>query len=460
MIYLLALMLIGCSSGEEESLFNPDASVQFSSTIGTMSKATDTGFESNDAIGVFAFKNANGFTDDAYMKNVRYVYNGNLFTSTDGISYPSGNQGLSFYAVYPYTASAASQFSFSVNADQSIGKNYTQSDLMTATTGVTTAEIPNLKFAHRLCNIVVNLNFDKVPSGNIDAIFNAKRSATVNLPTNSFVGTGTQTSIKATSNGTNSFKVILPPQTITNGMKFANIVINGVTYTWTLTRDIVFKSGIQHTYSLTVDNNTKTISFTGEIDPWGEEPKIETVVPPAILDKLKPYIPIYEGVSPPVVNGAYIFEPMIAVYCEDGVYSPGTEVNSQTIRFSNQNNSKLTLDYDGKSDGITEKSTGVYVSGSGDNFTAYFNTVGTSQGISTKTALVISGTKASTGIRNIRYAFVMVEKGSDPEHKLMAEGVFRVFKDRDELAQNTNWSALKSLRNNNSLLDMMGAKKD
>ena len=50
------------------------------------------------------------------------------------------------------------------------------------------------------------------------------------------------------------------------------------------------------------------------------------------------------------------------------------------------------------------------------------------------------GTKSSSGIRNLEYAFVMVEKGDDPNHKLMEEGVFRVFKDKDGLAANASHS--------------------
>ena len=33
----------------------------------------------------------------------------------------------------------------------------------------------------------------------------------------------------------------------------------------------------------------------------------------------------------------------------------------------------------------------------------------------------------------------MVEKGDDPEGILMEEGVFRVFKDRDEISYYTSW---------------------
>lgn len=468
MIYALAAVLAGCSGSEDDPNPNPEqkGTVCFNPSINLMSKATDTGFESNDAIGVFAFKNANGFTDNGYAKNIKHTYVGSYFTSpSGGISYPSKNEGLAFYAVYPYNASAASQFTFSVNSDQSQGKNYTLSDLMTASTAITSQEIPNLKFDHRLVNIIINLQFDKAPLGSVDLSFSAKRNTSVNLTANSFTASGSASTIKAAPNGTNSFKVILPPQTISEGTKLVSFVVNGETWTWTLNQDLVFKSGMQYRYTLNVENNTRSLSYTGGINPWGEEPRIETVVPPTILDKMKPYITVYEGINPPNINGCFIIDPMCAVYCEDqgnGGYNPGDKVISTLVKFSNQNNNKLTLDYvdraiNGQSDIAGH---GAYISGSGNNFTAFFNTEGTMSEIPVRTALVISGTKNSTGISNIRYAFVMVDKGSDPENKLMKEGVFRVFKDVDGLAQNANWSTTKSFSENLNLLNCMSNKNN
>lgn len=463
MIYALTAMLASCGSSGDEPAPTPGikAPVRFSSSINPMSKATDTGFESSDAIGVYAFKDANGFSDNGYAKNIKYTYDGSYFTSTSGVSYPSEDESLSFFAIYPYTASAGSQFGFSVNADQSSAINYTQSDLMTASTALTKEDVPSLKFDHRLCNIIINLEFDKVPSGNIDLSFNAKRNVSANLITNSFVSTGSTSAIKATPNGTNSFKVILPPQAISEGTVFIDFIVNGEAWSWTLNRDLVFKSGMQYSYNLAVDNDARTISYTGSINPWGEEPKIETIVPPSILDKMKPYIPVYEGKNPPIVNGCFAIDPMITVYCEDqdnGGYDPGEPVISTIIKFSNQNNAKLTLDYADKSGTSESMGNGAFISGSGDNFTAFFDTEGTSDGIYYRTALVISGTKTSTGIKNLRYAFVMVDKGSDPENSLMNVGIFRVFKDQDELARNTSWIAAKNFSEQLNLPGYMSHK--
>ena len=76
----------------------------------------------------------------------------------------------------------------------------------------------------------------------------------------------------------------------------------------------------------------------------------------------------------------------------------------------------------------------------------YFNISGVTHwetyDVPTKEALVISGTKTDSGIKNLRYSFIMVEKGSDPDMVLMNKGDFRVFKDARELAKTATWPSL------------------
>lgn len=93
----------------------------------------------------------------------------------------------------------------------------------------------------------------------------------------------------------------------------------------------------------------------------------------------------------------------------------------------------------------TDEGKGAFISGSGNNFTAHFNTEGVSSGISTKTPLVISGIKTSEGIKDLYYAFVMVEKGEDPDNILMKEGIFRVFRDQDNLAVYATWPEIEAV---------------
>lgn len=180
------------------------------------------------------------------------------------------------------------------------------------------------------------------------------------------------------------------------------------------------------------------------VDFSAKDDRMDDVVPEDIRDKMDDYIPIYDGVDPPNVEGTYFVDPFVTIYCEDGVYSPGYVIDSYYVHFYNQDMDNNTLDYSGRHATVSssESGTGVFISGTGDNFTIFFNTIGQSLGINTKTALIISGTKTNTGIKDLYYAFVMVEKGEDPNHYLMDEGVYRVFKDQDGISIPTSWSSV------------------
>lgn len=185
---------------------------------------------------------------------------------------------------------------------------------------------------------------------------------------------------------------------------------------------------------------TNVIKVTG--GSYEEDNRIEDVVPGDIVDKLKPYIPIYRGVNPPNVEGAYRMEPMTAVYCEDGGFDPGDIVKTEDIRLYSQNkvNNTINLEQFTIDDTNYKLGEGAFISGYGNYFTIFFNTIGKSHNISTKTALVISGEKTSNGIKDLKYAFIMVEKGADPQGLLMKEGVFRVFEDGDYISSPITWS--------------------
>lgn len=200
-----------------------------------------------------------------------------------------------------------------------------------------------------------------------------------------------------------------------------------------------------------------------------EDEKVEMTgiyraVPQHTVNALKEYMPIYEGDNPPNIEGCYLIKPMVAVYCEDGGYDPGTEVTETKIRFSNQDDRNGTIDYEDIEGSDRQVGKGAFVSGDGNNFTAYFDTDGETEGeygtIKTTMALVISGTKTSSGISNIKYAFTMVKKVGDKDDELMEEGVYRVFKDKDGLATNSTWTYSKKTETSSNPLLNKSAKSN
>lgn len=172
-----------------------------------------------------------------------------------------------------------------------------------------------------------------------------------------------------------------------------------------------------------------------------DDPRLEDIVPEEMREKMKNYMPIYNGINPPIIEGAYLLKPYTTVFCEDGHYKPGQVIDTYKIKFSNQDIDVNTIDmdkYDTEGDDYLAGK-GAFISGDGTNFTAFFGTEGYSRQIYNRTALIISGTKDGDNIRNLHYGFVMVEKGDDPDKKLMDVGVFRIFKDGDNVSQPTTW---------------------
>lgn len=272
-LFWLSLVL-SCSSSEDENIatVNKNA-VSFTSSI---TRASSSAFDEGDAISVFAFKNASGFVSESYAANKKYVCGSSRrFVASDAqsaIVYPPDGSALSFHAVYPYTEFSGSSFIFEVENNQSLDGNYTQSDLMTAATVATTDLEPPLKFSHRLSNVVFNVSFDERPSGEVRVVCkNVTTSASVDMITGTFQGTGEQNRIVDTAtNGTNSYKVIIPPQTISAGTEVAMITTaTGETYTWKMPETTEWKSGIQYTYDLHIDKKG-AVTFMFTITPWSE----------------------------------------------------------------------------------------------------------------------------------------------------------------------------------------------
>lgn len=257
---VIAALLTACSQNEENILTSSNG-VCFTASIGqNHTRATEESFEANDAISVFAFKNEIGFSGEEYAHNRKYSFQNQQFTADEQniIKQPTDGSQLSYVAVYPYSEAADAIFTFQVKEDQATGSNYTQSDLMMASTYLTDNQSPTLMFSHCLSSIVVNLSFAKAPAGNVSVkITNVLTTAAVNLATATFAGNGeTSKSVIAAYNGTNSYKAILPPQTTNAGNTGIEIIVGDATpLSYKFPETIEWKSGIRYNYTLYIDED-------------------------------------------------------------------------------------------------------------------------------------------------------------------------------------------------------------
>ena len=169
--------------------------------------------------------------------------------------------------------------------------------------------------------------------------------------------------------------------------------------------------------------------------------RISQEIPTEYLSKLSGYMPIYSGNTPPIIEGTYKLSPWAVVFDEAG-YEPGHTFSDKIIRFSNQNTQQNTLAYDQKQGSAVGHSDNVVILGQGNNFTVFFIQQESDPefNFTGKSAAIYSGTMSDTGIKNLYYGFLYLEK-NDPQNKKIGVGKIRVIKDSDGLSETTTWSA-------------------
>lgn len=178
--------------------------------------------------------------------------------------------------------------------------------------------------------------------------------------------------------------------------------------------------------------------------------RINTVIPEEIRDEIDEYIPIYDGMNPPNIEGAYFMSPQILIGSSLSYDQIGKVYNSEYQKYGKQDMEKNTIDMIRVQGGGTSwsKGSGAFISGTGNNFTIYFEMTGESSYTSesgaqivvpTKTTYIVSGTKTSSGIKNLTCGFIMKEKGYDPDERIVDVGTFRFFTDQDGMSDETSW---------------------
>jgi hypothetical protein len=193
------------------------------------------------------------------------------------------------------------------------------------------------------------------------------------------------------------------------------------------------------------DNETLVLNQINQIDK---------VIPVQYRLEMEEYMPFYNGKTPPNIEGIYLISKDKLVYSSDGLLRTGFIFSDLYLKFSSQDEKSNILSYASKAGNSSDESDSVFIIGSDDNFTVYFISTGTSYGIYTKEANVISGTITSSGIRNIYQGFVMLDKGSDIKNKVIDVGTFRILTDGDSLAENSIWNKSTKITDVNSPFEM------
>ncbi len=265
LIVLCAALMGSCGEILDDGLgvnyADTETPVTFKTSVTSMTRVISDLFETGDEIRVDALSDGAEFDLGA-----SYVYANGYFTSSDPIFYETSTQQLSFRAVYPAVEDFAEWFTFSAQTDQSTGDNYEMSDLLVSQTAATYSSCPTLSFNHMMTNVVINITTpnmgdgELVVYGSVDAFIDLSNGWVTVSEYKEYDG------VIAATNGSDSYKVILTPQSFTTGTRIATYTVDGVSYDWTLEDGKVFESGCRYTFNWDLIENL--VSFDGYINGW------------------------------------------------------------------------------------------------------------------------------------------------------------------------------------------------
>jgi hypothetical protein len=184
--------------------------------------------------------------------------------------------------------------------------------------------------------------------------------------------------------------------------------------------------------------NSAGTTYGNEVTATTLSQDIKNIVPDNILTIISNLgMPMYTGKTPPAIENFYKLSPNALFNSNiSNDYAKGTTFYPVNFHFYNQNNTLLTikLDYvEIGTGGGTGSGKEAYLSGSGNNFSAFLKVNYTAGGQTCDMITIYSGTITSTGIKDLYYALFMVDDHGDPGNLWIANGQGRVFYDSDGL---------------------------
>ena len=261
------LSLQGCESEEGTAIHSRDT-VSFEIDAGG-ARATETTFETGDAIGVYAAVRMSSApatlkTSGNYADNKRFVWNGSQFVADGDANEIAAGYETDYYAYYPYREDMGNplDYDFSIQGDQREG--ITLSDFMyAANRSGTTDKVITLAFSHRLSRLQVTYTPEAGEALSGVTIQRAKATANINL------GTGTANTLGATSdirmyNDGGTFTAVIPAQDRDADGTFLTLLFaDGTKKDYTLTAKKEFLAG----HTTVIPFMGKELQYTFTVSP-------------------------------------------------------------------------------------------------------------------------------------------------------------------------------------------------
>lgn len=283
---IIGIALMACASAScSDTPEAPDGKLkmEFDFSLSGSARATETAFETGDAVGVFVSDTSRPLEIGGnVVNNEKITFDGAAWRATRNLYWDAGT--YNFVAYYPFITdiSSITDMPFEVSTDQrDLGGDgmdgYEQSDFLYARSrNVAASTSPvAMQFSHKMSKLTVRLikgeDYEgEIPETALVEIHNTYTKATIDLE----AGVVTKDShserktIKARQASPTSYTAILVPQRLENRVPLVEVNMNGVSFL--VESKFIFKPGVHHTLNLIIDDNPEKIKIEigGEIVGW------------------------------------------------------------------------------------------------------------------------------------------------------------------------------------------------
>lgn len=270
-LLLLPALLLAAAACQNLEPASPEQEVnlrtiEFSSSVGAYTKATDTSFETGDVVGLTIGQPVNA-------SNVKLTYANGSFTPERTLYWgldQKNDEKSSFVAYAPYDAATdpSKAFSFTIKADQSAAGAYAASDLLAAKADAGPGEkTVHLAFGHVLSRLVLSLT-NEVKGDEIAGVTlgGVRLALTADIPNGRYAATG-ETAVVTPAKKDNNYVFLVAPQTVAPEVLIA--MKSGKIVRYTPDAALQFASGKQVSAAIAVQQDA--VSFEAEVLDWTDD---------------------------------------------------------------------------------------------------------------------------------------------------------------------------------------------
>lgn len=293
-----ALLMTGCSDHDYQVEKDKRTKIDIRGEVVQeyVTRANDGGFANGDQIGVFIVNREDGQAvalkaTGNHADNVRFTYDeeSGQWTGSYDVYWKDDETSVDAYSYYPFSQSIVSvdAFPFSIAPKQQIASDnpamsgYEASDFLWAKAeDVAPGSIINLKHNHIMAGVEVSLvEGEGFETGDLSTLENTVLVENTCLDAHINLATGGVTPVENTvgsivpqKNGT-TWRSVVAPQTVGAGTTLLTITVDGESYLFKRSSDMVFSPGKLHRFTIKVDKRQPSGDYafsllTESVTPW------------------------------------------------------------------------------------------------------------------------------------------------------------------------------------------------